>query len=119
MDILLALFLMLAVAPAEVAPDPLGKGFLGVTVASGSLTVSSVSPGTPADLAGFLTGDEFVRVGDLAPTDFTQVTAHLKSFRPGSRLKFVVKRGGEEKSLTAKLTARPASADYLSDPFPP
>ncbi len=119
MDILLALVLTLAVAPAEAAPDPLGRGFLGVTVAAGTLTVSSVSPGTPADLGGFQAGDEFVRVGDLTPTDFTQVTAHLKSFRPGSRLKFVVRRGGEEKALSAKLTARPASADYLSEPFPP
>ena len=119
MDILLALLLTLAVAPTEVAPDPLGKGFLGVTVSAGSLAVSTVSPGTPADLAGFLPGDEFVRVGDLAPTDFTQVTAHLKAFRPGSRLTFVVKRGGVELSLTARLAARPASADYLMETFPP
>ncbi len=116
---LLALLLTLAVAAAEVAPDPLGKGFLGVTVSAGSLTVSGVSPGTPADLAGFLPGDEFVRVGDLAPTDFTQVTAHLKAFRPGSRLTFVVKRGGTELTLTARLAARPASADFLTESFPP
>ena len=119
MDILLALLFTLAAAPAEPAPDPLGKGFLGVTVSAGSLTVSTVSPGTPADLAGFQPGDEFVRVGELTPTDFTQVTAHLKAFRPGSRLKFAVKRGGVELTLTGRLAARPASADYLLEAFPP
>jgi len=116
---ILVLLLTLAVAPPEPTPDPLGRGFLGVTVAAGTLTVSSVSPGTPADRAGFRPGDEFARVGDLTPTDFTQVTAHLKSFRPGSRLTIVVKRGTDEKTLTAKLTARPASADYPTEPFPP
>ena len=119
MDILLALLFTLAAAPAEPAPDPLGKGFLGVTVSAGSLTVSTVSPGTPADLAGFQPGDEFVRVGELVPTDFTQVTAHLKAFRPGSRLTFAVKRGNVELTLTARLVARPASADFLTESFPP
>ena len=118
MDIL-ALLLSLVIAPAEPAPDPLGRGFLGVTVTVGTLTVSGVSPGTPADLAGFQPGDEFVRVGEVAFTDFPQVTAHLKSFRPGSRLPIVVRRGGNEKALTAKLTARPESADFPSEPFPP
>jgi len=116
---ILALLLTLAVAPAEPTPDPLGRGFLGVTVTSGTLTVSGVSPGTPAELAGFQPGDEFVRIGEVAFTDFPQVTAHLKSFRPGSRLTIVVRRGTGEKTLTAKLTARPASADYYSEPFPP
>ena len=118
MDILLALILTLAAAPLEPAQDPLGKGFLGVTVTAGGLAVSGVQPGTPADLAGFLPGDEFVRVGDLTPTDFTQVTAHLKAFRPGSRLTFVVRRGGTERTITARLMARPASADFPLA-FPP
>ena len=119
MDILVALLCVVAVAPGEPAQDPLGKGFLGITVPVAGMTVSSVQAGTPADLAGFLPGDELVRVGDLTPTDFTQVTAHLKAYRPGSRLTFAVKRGGVELALTAKLTARPASADYLTEPFPP
>ncbi len=119
MDILLALLCVVAVAPGEPAQDPLGKGFLGITVPVAGMTVSSVQAGTPADLAGFLPGDELVRVGDLTPSDFSQVTAHLKSFRPGSRVTFVVTRGGEKKTLTAKLMARPAAADFQFEAFPP
>lgn len=111
MQLLVALCLTLAAIPAEPAYDPLGKGYLGVTVQTGGLTISSVMPDTPAAEAGFQPGDELVKLGELAPTDFTQVVAYLKSLRPGSPLKFVVRRGGEEKTLRAVLMARPASAD--------
>jgi S1-C subfamily serine protease len=111
MQLLVALALTLAAFPAEPAYDPLGKGFLGISVQTGGMSVSTVSPGTPAERAGFQAGDELLKIGDLVPTSFEEVMAHLKSLRPGTPVPFVVRRAGREVKIKAALMARPATAD--------
>jgi S1-C subfamily serine protease len=103
MQLLVALALTLAAFPAEPAYDPLGKGFLGISVQTGGMSVSTVSPGTPAERAGFQAGDELLKI--------EEVMAHLKSLRPGTPVPFVVRRAGREVKIKAALMARPATAD--------
>jgi S1-C subfamily serine protease len=113
---------LLAPVPREAAADPTARGFMGITVTNGTLTISDVYANLPAAKAGLKSGDQIVRVGTLQPTDFDQVVAHVMSFRPGAALEIEVQRGGERKTVKLKLTARPPDADrgvpYPVEPFP-
>ncbi|OWK45237.1 PDZ domain-containing protein [Fimbriiglobus ruber] len=115
-EVLSALFLAtsigLAPVPAEPPPDPLGWGYLGVRVDAGSLTIASVDPSTPAARAGIQAGDEFIKVGELKPKLFEEVSEHICTFRPGSVLRVEVRRSstGETKVFTVRLGVRPPEA---------
>ena len=100
-----------APVPREAAPDPMARGYMGITVATGSLAISEVSPKTPADRAGLKAGDALVRVGTLEPTNFEQVIAHITSFRPGAVVEIEVQRGTERKTFKVKLASRPPELD--------
>lgn len=108
---LLALLTVCAPAPAGPPPDPFARGYVGIRVERGGLTVTSVEPNTPADRAGLKSGDVLVKVGTLSPKTFETVIDHVMAFRPGSEVRVVVQRGTEQKTLTVRLMARPASAD--------
>ncbi len=95
------------VPPDAPPPDPLAWGYLGVRVEGGTLRLSGVEPQTPAAKAGLQPGDEIVRIGNLTPTTFEQVAEHICSFRPGSMLRVVVRRDGEEKTYVVRLGVRP------------
>lgn len=106
--------LTLAPVPPEAPPDPLARGYMGVTVGTGSLTVERVERGLPADKAGLRSGDVLVRVGTLQPQTFDQVIAHICSFRPGAVVEIEVQRGSERKTVRVKLGCRPADLDLPS-----
>ncbi len=103
--------------PREPPPDPLARGYLGVTVGTGSLTVSEVTAKTPADKAGLKAGDVITRVGTLEPQNFDQVVAHITSFRPGAVLEIEVMRGSERKTFKVKLAPRPVELDVPRYPI--
>ncbi|MBN9117749.1 MAG: PDZ domain-containing protein [Planctomycetes bacterium] len=111
-----------APVPRDTPPDPTGRGYMGITVGSGSLTISEVMPKTPAEKAGLKTGDAIVRVGTLEPTNFDQVVEHVTSFRPGATVEIEVQRGSERKTFKLKLASRPVELDpqrrYPIEPFP-
>src|SRR5262245_31078871 len=111
-----------APVPPEARPDPLARGYMGITVGTGSLTISEVSPKTPADRAGLKSGDAIVRVGTLEPANFDQVIAHVTSFRPGAVVEIEVQRGTERKTFKVKLASRPLEIDqprpYPIEPIP-
>ena len=109
--LLSGLMLARAPVPPEPAPDPLGRGYMGIQVQTGGLMVDRVEPNTPAAKAGLRSGDLLVRVGTLEPREFQQVVAHVTSFRPGAVIEIEVKRGGELKSVKLKLAARPPELD--------
>lgn len=115
-------FPALAPVPPEPLPDPLGRGYMGITVATGSLTVERVEPGLPAYKAGLRSGDALVRVGTLEPQTFDQVIAHITSFRPGAVVEIEVMRGSTRKLFKVKLAARPEELDrrnsYPVEQFP-
>ncbi len=115
--------LVLAPVPPEIQPDPLARGYMGITVATNSLTIDRVEPRNPAEKAGLRAGDILVRVGTLEPQSFEQVIAHITSFRPGAVVEIQVRRGTEMKTFKVKLAARPIELDLqnrypLTNPFP-
>ena len=106
-----SLMFVRAPIPAESRPDPMARGYMGITVSTGALTIESVEPGKPASKAGLRPGDVIVRVGTLEPRDFEQVVAHICSFRPGAVVEIEVQRGSERKTFKVKLAARPPELD--------
>jgi S1-C subfamily serine protease len=105
------LMLSRAPVPAEPPPDPLARGYIGITVATGALTIERVEPRTPAAKAGLQSGDVLVRVGSLEPNTFEQVVLHICSFRPGAVVEVEVLRGGQRKTFKVKLAGRPPELD--------
>jgi S1-C subfamily serine protease len=99
-----------APVPPTAPPDPLGRGYLGITVRDG-LTIFEIQPNLPASRAGLKSGDRIVRVGSLEPQAFEQVIATVCSYRPGATVEIEVARGSERKIFRITLTARPAEAD--------
>ncbi len=65
--------------------------------------VAEVRPDTPAAIAGFLPGDRFVSV-DGTPVETFSDVQRMVSGRAGDTLTFVVRRNGEEVTLTATPT---------------
>jgi len=94
--------------PVELPPDAGPGGAvarrLGVRLGEG-LTVDVVTPGGPADQAGFAAGDRIVKVGDAA----VQAPAELaEALAPsGGSVKFVVQRNGKDTVLTVAVPERP------------
>jgi len=109
-----------APVPPEVPPDPMARGYMGITVGNGSLTIERVEPRLPAEKAGLRAGDVLLRVGTLQPQTFEQVIAHITSFRPGAVVEIEVQRGSERKTFKVKLACRPLELDLRNSyPFPP
>ncbi len=113
---------VLAPVPPDARPDPMARGYMGITVGTGTLTVERVEPNLPAHKAGLRAGDSIVRVGTLQPTAFDQVIAHITSFRPGAVVEIEVQRGSERKTFKVKLACRPLELDhpysFPAEPFP-
>jgi serine protease Do len=114
-----------APVPREAPPDPMARGYMGISVGTGSLTVERVEPKTPAAKAGLRSGDVLVRIGTLQPQNFDQVIAHVTSFRPGAVVEIEVQRGNERKTFKLKLACRPQDIDIpqhfpleISPPIP-
>jgi regulator of sigma E protease len=62
--------------------------------------VANVQPDSPAAVAGFMPGDRFVSVNGVKVETFADVQ-RLVSPNAGEALRFVVKRGGKDVTLTA------------------
>ena len=73
------------------------------------VTVSTVTPGGPADAAGMQAKDQLVSIDgigldDLAPEEAQKAfLAHVKYMSPGEKISIVVRRGGQEFTLAATL----------------
>ena len=114
-------FPVLAPVPPSAPPDPMARGYMGVTIGDG-VVVARVEPKTPAEQAGLRTGDVIRRVGTLQPESYEQVVAHICSYRPGAVVEVEVQRGSEKKTVKVKLTSRPPELDqpyrYPNAPIP-
>ncbi len=112
----------MAPVPPDAPQDPLARGFMGITVGSGSLTIEAVEPKSPAARSGLRPGDVLVRLGTLQPHHFDEVIAHVTSFRPGAMLEVEVQRGNDRKTFKLRLTSRPPELDlprqYPNNVFP-
>ena len=111
-----------APVPPEPAPNPMARGYMGITVQTGGLMIDRVEPNMPAAKAGLQAGDVLVRVGALEPREFAQEVAHVTSFRPGAVIEIEVQRGKDRKTVHMKLATRPPELDspgYVPGrPFP-
>ena len=70
------------------------------------IVVDSVSQGGAAEGAGVLAGDRIIRWNDETITDIRSSMTMLSEHEPGDRVKLVVEREGEEKTLFAVMQAR-------------
>jgi S1-C subfamily serine protease len=109
--VLSGMMLTRAPVPRPPEPDPMARGYMGITVQTGGLMIDVVEPDMPAAKAGLKPGDVLVRIGTLEPKEFNQVIAHVCSFRPGAVIDIEVQRGAERKSVKLKLASRPARLD--------
>jgi putative serine protease PepD len=100
-------------ATAIVQGKPIQTGYLGVTMAEptggqdGAL-VQEVVPGSPADKAGLRPGDLVVGIDGQSVADYGELGARIRAHKPGDKITLTVVRGGNETTITATLTQRPA-----------
>ena len=72
--------------------------------ANGAL-VGTVEKDSPADKAGFKTGDVIRKIDNVAVTDSTDVTSRIGNMAPGTRVNVEVWREGKPATLTATIGA--------------
>lgn len=80
--------------------ESLELGYLGISSAPGDsdvvgVTIETVSPGSAAEAAGLLAGDEILAIDDEPMRDIAELSAAVKLRRPGDEVKLTVKRGDE------------------------
>ena len=70
--------------------------------------VQEVTPDSPAARAGLQPGDVVVSIDGKAVQDRSELVAAIRGHKPGDKVTLVVVRGGNETTITATLTQRPA-----------
>jgi len=68
--------------------------------------VQAVTPGSGAEAAGIIAGDVIVGLGPHEIGGLKELSAALKAFEPGDRVKVRVRRGSEELAVDATLGER-------------
>lgn len=71
---------------------------------------SGVTPGSPAEQAGVQAGDVLVRFGVHEIRSIYDYTYALGEYKPGDRVEAVVKRAGQDVTLSITLGSRPSAA---------
>jgi regulator of sigma E protease len=79
--------------------------------------IGTVEPGSEAERAGFVAGDEVLAVGDERPADWNEFAAAIGRAERGT-LSVRVARAGEERTLEFEA-ARPDSTPFGLSPFVP
>jgi len=92
--------------------EAIKRAYLGVSTGdpqtgTGAL-VARVVAGGPADDAGMRAGDRIVGIGDRPIDRSTAVSAEISQRDPGDEVQMRIRRAGAERTLTVKLTTRPA-----------
>jgi putative serine protease PepD len=89
-------------------------GYLGVTPSPSATTgrdgalIQEVAPDSPAAKAGIQPGDLVVSIDGTAIENYSEMIAAIRSHRPGDEVTIGIVRGGNETTVTATLTERPA-----------
>jgi putative serine protease PepD len=88
-------------------------GYLGVQMApptgnQDGVLVQVVTPGSPAEQAGLQEGDLVVAIDGQAVSTTGELGARIRSHQPGDKISLQVVRGGNDTTITATLTQRPA-----------
>src|SRR5262245_50736895 len=87
------------------------RGWLGINMdqSDEAMTINKVYPGSPAEQAGFHTGDKIVSINGVQVSDKNEEKLHgmLKNAKIGEQVTYVVERGSEDVTLKAKLVQIP------------
>ena len=97
----------------EKGEDP-ERAFLGVSSGAapeGGAQVGGLVPDGPASKAGLREGDTIVQINDQPVRDPDDVSAVVNSRRPGDKVRVVVERDGERRTLTVTLGEQPEQAN--------
>ena len=101
-------------AEAIVQGKPIQTGYLGVTPSlttaggqNGAL-IQEVAPNSPAAKAGLRPGDLVTTIDGKAVENYSEMVASIRGHQPGDKVTLGVTRGGNETTITATLTQRPA-----------
>ena len=89
------------------------NGWLGIqydNTEDGTSVVKDVFKGSPAEKAGFRSGDVLYALNgiEMNEANLDRVKATWKSLKPGSTVNYTVKRAGASKDLTATLGKMPS-----------
>jgi putative serine protease PepD len=100
-------------AAAIVKGEEIQIGYLGVAMGDATggqngAVVQEVTPDSPAARAGLQAGDVVVSIDGKAVQDRSELVAAIRGHKPGDKVTLVVVRGGNETTITATLTQRPA-----------
>lgn len=88
----------------QLITDDIAEG-MGLTGTAGAL-VAEVSPDSPADKAGFASGDVILEVDGQEAKDYRHVTRLVGALAPGDKVSFKVIRDGKERTIKAKIGKR-------------
>ena len=101
-------------AEAIVQGKPIQTGYLGVTPSlttaggqNGAL-IQEVAPNSPASRAGLRPGDLVTTIDGKAVENYSEMVASIRGHQPGDKVTLGITRGGNETTITATLTQRPA-----------
>jgi hypothetical protein len=85
--------------------DRVPRGFVGIEFddADGSLVIKKVLPGSPAEEAGFKTGDTIQEIKAITVKTDKDLTKALAKAGVGSKLLFTLKRGEKTEEVTIEL----------------
>ncbi len=100
-------------ATAIVQGRPIQTGYLGVSMADApgrqdGAIIQEVTPDSPASRAGLRAGDMVTSIDGQAIQSYSELVAAIRGHKPGDKVTLGVTRGGNETSITATLTQRPA-----------
>lgn len=109
----LVAFVLLTILAFTGMPQFLNNQFYlsnDANISGEGVTVHEVMANSPAEQAGFQTGDQILAVGDTKIMYPTDVTAYGQD-HAGQEVKYQIKRGNETQDLTVKLNS--SDANYL------
>jgi C-terminal processing protease CtpA/Prc len=91
--------------------DPLDglAGFVGIMVQTvdDEVAVGGTFKGSPAEKAGIKTNDVVLKVNGAEVADLQATVNSVRKAKPGEKIELLVRRGKEEKTLTAKAGVLP------------
>jgi len=94
------------------------SGWVGIEMdrdeETGTLTVTKVIPGSPAEAAGLQSGDVLYALYgiQIAPENEEKLMQARKEWKPGQSVEYTIKRNGEDRQV--QLTLAPMPADVLA-----